>query len=81
MSAREVRPFVVYGFATTHAALAAEDALKAAVLTVVPIPAPRELGSLCGVALRLTPDDAGVAESVLDRAGIAWTARAEIRDV
>jgi hypothetical protein len=81
MSQRETRRFVVHGFATTHDALAAEALLKARHFAVVPIPAPRELGSLCGIALRLEPHEAARAEEALLAGGIAWIARAEIDDV
>lgn len=81
MSAREPRSFAVYGFATTHDAIAAEAAAKEAGLPTTPIPTPRELGSLCGIALRFEPSDAPSAEAAFQRSGIAWTARAEIRDI
>jgi hypothetical protein len=78
---RERRLFAVFGFATTHDALAAEAALKAADLPVTPIPAPRELGSLCGIALRLEVADAPGAARLFAEAGIAPAARADIADV
>ena len=81
MTARVRRTFGVYGFATTHDALAAETALKAAAVAATPIPTPRELGSLCGIALRLELADTGPAETALAAAGIAWTGRVEIDDL
>jgi hypothetical protein len=81
VTGRTPRMFAVYGFATTHEALAAETALKAAAVPVTPIPAPRELGSLCGIAMRAEPSDAARLESVLTEAGLHWTARARIEDV
>jgi hypothetical protein len=81
MSAREPRVFAVFGFATTHDALAAEAALKAAGIPVTPVPAPRELGSLCGIALRLEVADAQGAARLFAAADIAPTARADIADV
>jgi hypothetical protein len=81
VSARTPRTFAVYGFATTHDALAAETALKAASIPVTPIPAPRELGSLCGIAMRVEPGDVVRLEGVLTQAGLVWTARADIEDV
>jgi hypothetical protein len=81
VSQRRLRPFAVYGFATTHDALAAEAAAKAAGVPVTPIPAPRELGSLCGIALRFEPSDAAGAEAAFERSDVAWTARAEIHDL
>jgi hypothetical protein len=81
VSDRAPRAFIVYGFATTHDALAAEAVLKRAAVPVTPIPAPRELGSLCGIAMRAEPADATRVEGVLAEAGPPWIARAEIEDV
>lgn len=81
MSGREPRQFVVYGFATTHDALAAEAAASDAGVPVTPIPAPREVGALCGIALRVEPSDASRAETAFAHEGVVWTARAEILDV
>ncbi len=81
MTARTPRAFAVYGFATTHDALAAETVLREASVEVTPIPAPRELGSLCGIAMRLEPSAAAAAEAAWTGAGLRWTARAEIDDV
>lgn len=81
MSERDPRPFAVYGFATTHDALAAEAAAKEDGVPVTPIPAPRELGTLCGIALRFELPDAPRAEAAFGLSGVAWTARAEILDV
>jgi hypothetical protein len=81
VSSRAMRAFAVYGFATTHDALAAETVLKAASVPVTPIPAPRELGSLCGIAMRVEPEAAASLEAALSQAGLAWTARADIEDV
>ncbi|MDP2401659.1 MAG: DUF3343 domain-containing protein [Actinomycetota bacterium] len=75
------RPFVVFAFATTHDALAAEAALRDADLEVVPIPTPRSVGVSCGIALRLPPDQAASAEEVLRVAGITPSNRVEIKDV
>jgi hypothetical protein len=81
VTARERRTFAVFGFATTHDALAAEAALKAAAVAATPIPAPRELGSLCGIALRLEVSDADAAARALACAGVEPTVRAEVADV
>ena len=51
--ARVPREFAVLGFGSTHEALDAESLLLDMGIQVVPIPAPRSLGSLCGIALRL----------------------------
>ncbi|PKQ29595.1 MAG: hypothetical protein CVT60_04615 [Actinobacteria bacterium HGW-Actinobacteria-10] len=73
--------FVVYGFSTTHAALTAEEILKAAGLSVVPIPAPARLGSVCGIALRVPFDLAQAADAALDAAQLTASGRFEIDDV
>jgi hypothetical protein len=78
---RVPRPFVVYGFASVHDALFAESVLKSAGLAATPVPSPKELGDLCGIALRVAPDDAAHAERLLDSAGIPPKRRAEMRDV
>ncbi|MHB9002442.1 MAG: DUF3343 domain-containing protein [Coriobacteriia bacterium] len=77
----ELARFVVYGFSTTHAALTAEEILKAAGLQVVPIPAPARLGSVCGIALRVPRKRSDAADEALDAAGIEATGRFEIDDV
>lgn len=75
------RPFVVFGFASVHDTLQAEDALKKAGVPAVTIPSPKELGELCGIALRVAPDDAEAAESALALAGAPPRARADITDL
>ncbi|MBE0417279.1 MAG: DUF3343 domain-containing protein [Coriobacteriia bacterium] len=82
MSGRQRRTFVVFGFTTTHAALAAEQLLKDLGVPVTPIPSPKSLGgALCGIALRLDPVDAARAEILLERVELAVAARGEIEDV
>ena len=82
MSARSPRPFEVFGFATTHDALAAEQLLKDLGVPVTPIPAPRSLGgALCGIAPRLEPSDVPRAEELLERAEMVPAARGSIEDV
>jgi hypothetical protein len=76
-----LRPFVVYGFASVHDTLAAESVLKAAAIEVVAIPAPRELGELCGIALRVTPSDAEAAEHALIAGGQPPRAQGRIDDL
>lgn len=78
---RELRDFVVLGFGSTHDALAAESLLKDLGMQVVPVPAPKESGSLCGIALRLEPGDVERARTLLGRADIDWTAEVQVRDV
>ncbi|MCX8006667.1 MAG: DUF3343 domain-containing protein [Coriobacteriia bacterium] len=72
--------FVVYGFGTTHDALAAEKALADAGIPVAAVPTPKSLGALCGIAVRTALEDAERTESVLSASGIAWTGRVEIED-
>lgn len=80
MTAAEPRPFVVFGFGSVHDTLAAEDVLRAATIPVVTIPSPRELGELCGIALRVEPFVAADAEAVLAHARTPARARADIID-
>lgn len=75
------RRFVAYGFASVHDALAAESALTSAGIAVTAIPSPRALGELCGIALRVEPAQAGVAEAALEVAGLPPRASAEIDDI
>jgi hypothetical protein len=77
---REQRDFVVLGFGSTHDALAAEALLKDLGVDVVPVPPPRTLDALCGIALRLEPRDAPRAKELLERASITWTSEAAIQD-
>jgi transposase len=72
--------FAIYGFATTHDALTAEAALERAGVAVTTIPAPRELGSHCGLAMRVHEGDAADAEGAMSDAAIAWTSRVDLED-
>jgi hypothetical protein len=74
------RSFVVFAFESTHVALDAEDALKAAGLAVVPIPTPASLGELCGLAMRVPPEQAQRARNTLADLGIEARAETEIDD-
>lgn len=74
------RRFTVLGFTSVHDALGAEAVLKAAGITVTAIPSPRELGEICGIAMRIKPRDAAEAERTLARAGTQVRARTEILD-
>jgi hypothetical protein len=76
-----MRPFVVYGFPSVHDALTAEAILKTVGIAATPIPSPRELGELCGIALRVAPSDAASAERALADAGHAPRAHATIEDL
>ena len=81
MSPREPRLFSVLGFATTHDALDAEALLGDMGIDVVPVPAPKEVGALCGIALRLEPDQQERALEYLERAGIGVATVVEIWDI
>ena len=72
---REKRIFAAILFSTTHNALAAEGALKAAGIDVVPIPAPPSSDFLCGLAMRVLPDQSDRAQAVLAEHDI------EVRDI
>lgn len=78
---RAPRPFAVFGFGSTHDALDAEQLLGDLGITVVPMPAPKSLGALCGIALRLEPADEERSIAYLESANIAVTARGRIEDV
>ena len=80
MTAAGLRPFVVFGFASVHDTLAAEDVLRAVGVPALTIPSPRELGELCGIALRVEPSAAEAAEAALAGAHTPARARAEILD-
>jgi hypothetical protein len=73
--------FAVLGFGSTHDALDAESALQGAGLEVLPIPAPKSIGALCGIALRLPPEQLHSARDCLAAEGISIAATSEIEDV
>jgi len=77
---REPTRFVVYGFASVHDALAAETILKGAAVPVTPVPSPKELGELCGIALRVSPEHDEHARRLLSGAAMEPRAVAEILD-
>lgn len=81
MTSRTPRQFAVLGFLSTHDALDAEALLLDMGIEVVPIPAPRSIGALCGVALRMPPEQAERANKYLERAGIKLAGVASIEDV
>jgi hypothetical protein len=79
-----VRPpldFVVYGFASTHDALAAEALLEDAGVSATPVPAPRTLGARCGIALRVPREESERAEGCFSAAGMEWSGRTGVQDV
>ncbi len=75
------RRFAVLGFTSTHDALDAEALLLDMGIDVVPIPAPKSLGTLCGIALRLEIADELRASGYLADAGIVVEAHGEVEDV
>ncbi|MFA5843839.1 MAG: DUF3343 domain-containing protein [Coriobacteriia bacterium] len=81
MSARATRPFVVFGFPSTHEALRGEEALRAASVGVVPVPTPHALGAHCGIAMRVPRDDDTAARTALDLAGVPWSGPLAWEDV
>ena len=81
MTPRGLRRFAVFGFATTHDALAAEQVLKEYGVEVVPIPAPKTLGDLCGIALRVPADLQDGARAVLEAASVHPASEAAMEDV
>lgn len=78
---RQPRPFVVFGFETTHDALAAEDVLREEGLEVTPVPSPKSLGTLCGLAIRVPEAMASSVEGLLARRGIAVAGSVVTQDV
>ena len=81
MSARAARAFAVLGFDSTHDALDAESLLVGEGLAVIPIPAPKAIGSLCGIALRLPLEQGDRAREVLASGGITVASSCVIEDV
>ena len=67
---RTPRSFAVFGFSSTHDALAAEDLLQDAGIEAVPIPAPTLLGALCGIALRVPEMASEQARSRMEEGGV-----------
>lgn len=81
MTSRPLKHYAVFGFGSTHDALDGEQLLDDMGVEVVPIPAPKSIGALCGIALRIPADEAERAAEYLLRAELTVTARAEIDDV
>ena len=78
---RPSRRYSVFGFDSTHDALAAEEAIKQRGIDVLAIPRPKVLGTGCGIALRVLPADEPALRNVLAEAGIAWSAAGAMEDV
>ena len=74
---RMPRLFKVLGFASTHDALDAEALLLDLGIDAVPIPAPKALGTLCGIALRIEPADEKARAWAIYRTPISTSPPAE----
>jgi len=72
--------FTVFGFAGTHDALQAEDALLSAGAEVALIPTPRSLGTLCGFAVRVPASERERALEIMSAAGIVPDGDVEMLD-
>lgn len=77
---REKRPFVIFGFASTHEALDAEALLGDLGFDVVPVPSPAALSTRCGIALRVPAEEADRAIRYLDSGGLSPSGRADLED-
>jgi hypothetical protein len=78
---RSPRPFVVFAFGSTHESLAAESALEDAGFEIRVVPLPRHRGSLCGIAVRISPKDEHEALVELAKHDLTVAARDEIEDI
>lgn len=62
------RAYRIWGFSSTHDAIAAEDALRAEGVCATTIPRPVELGGAeCGIAVRVLDADTPRAEDLFAR--------------
>ena len=62
------RAYRVWGFSSTHDAIAAEDALKSEGIVASTIPRPAELGGVeCGIAVRVLDADTPRSEELFAR--------------
>lgn len=75
-----LRDYVVFGFSSTHDALAAETALKTEGVAFRVVPTPQGMGELCGIALRVLPEDEEAAKAAMDAHGVSWTATVTVED-
>lgn len=62
--------FLVIGFASAHDALEGEALLADMGIEVVPVPAPKAFGALCGIALRVPSEQSERALRYLENGGI-----------
>lgn len=74
------RRFAVFGFASTHDAVRAERLVREALADAALIPAPGALGSLCGLALRVSVAEREAVASLLAQRGIVPNGPIEIDD-
>ncbi|MCL4367859.1 MAG: DUF3343 domain-containing protein [Actinobacteria bacterium] len=65
-------PQIVFTFPSTHAAMAAEDALREAGFALEIIPPPPPLSAGCGLAIRLAAALEQAAVATLAAQGLAW---------
>lgn len=72
--------FAVFGFTTTHDALAAERLLLAEGEDVLLIPTPRLLGTLCGFAARVPLERRELALALMQAAGVEPSGSIEMAD-
>lgn len=77
---RERCNYVVFGFESTHDALSAEALLEDMGIDIVTIPAPAAIGTRCGIALRVPPDQSDRGARYLENAGIRVAAKLQIED-
>ena len=77
---RELRTYIVFGFESTHDALSAEALLEDMGIEIVTIPAPASIGTRCGIALRMPPEQSQRAARYLENAGLALAMQVEMED-
>jgi len=75
------RPYVALAFESTRLSLAAEAALVEAGFAVKAIALPPHRGRLCGIALRLPPEQEAAAVRCLEEHDLAVAARDAIWDL
>ncbi|NLK51187.1 MAG: DUF3343 domain-containing protein [Syntrophomonadaceae bacterium] len=68
--APEHNVYTVFTFVSTHQALKAEKVLKEEALKASIIPVPREISSLCGLAIRVDAQQRGQVEQTLRGKGV-----------
>ena len=76
---REKRPALIVTFATTAAAMEAENFCLAHQLPGRIIPVPREITAGCGLAWKAPPEAEADLAAALDGAGIPWAGMTVLR--